>query len=111
MPYPPMTVVSDPQFARFSLPELPHRAPFLRGLGRAVRERRERRRLSAAALAAAVGVEEERLRALERGELDPGYELLLALADTLGVRSGVLVTRAEELAQASENGESRPAPD
>jgi transcriptional regulator with XRE-family HTH domain len=82
-----------------SLPEIPHKTPFLRALGRAVSEQRERRRLSSAALAAAVGVEEERIRALERGELDPGYELLLALADALGVQSGVLATRAEELAQ------------
>lgn len=73
-----------------------------------MREQRERRRLSVGALAAAVGVEEDRIGALERGELDPGYELLLALADTLGVRSGVLVTRAEELVR--EEGD-RPGPD
>jgi len=102
-----MTIVSA-QFARFSLPEIPHETPFLRALGRALRERRGQRGLSPTALAAAVGIGEERIRALERGELDPGYELLVALADALEVRSGVLVTRAEELA--GESGEpSSPA--
>jgi transcriptional regulator with XRE-family HTH domain len=87
-----------------SLPGIPHKTPFLRALGRAVREQRERRRLSRVALAVAVGVEEQRIRALERGELDPGYELLVALADALGVQSGALVTRAEELAEEASPG-------
>jgi transcriptional regulator with XRE-family HTH domain len=75
-------------------------------LGGAVREQRERCRLSQSALAAAAGVEEQQIRALERGQLDPEYELLLALADALEVRAGALVIRAEELARDS----SEPPP-
>jgi transcriptional regulator with XRE-family HTH domain len=51
---------------------------------------------------------EERIGALERGEVDPGYRLLLAIADALDVPSGALVTRAEELA--GESGESDGPP-
>jgi transcriptional regulator with XRE-family HTH domain len=70
-----------------------------RGLGLAVRERREQRQLSQASLASAVGVARQRVGALERGQLNPRYELLLALADALGVQVGELVIRAEELAK------------
>jgi transcriptional regulator with XRE-family HTH domain len=76
-------------------------------LGHAVREQRERCRLSPSALAAAAGVDEKRIRALERGQLDPEYELLLALADALEVPAGALVIRAEELAR--DSSEPRPS--
>jgi transcriptional regulator with XRE-family HTH domain len=76
-------------------------------LGHAVREQRERCRLSPSALAAAVGVDEKRIRALERGQLDPEYELLLALADALEVPAAALVIRAEELAR--DSSEPRPS--
>jgi putative transcriptional regulator len=71
----------------------------LRGLGLAVRERRQQRQLSQASLASAVGVARQRVGALERGQLNPRYELLLALADVLEVQVGELVTRAERLAK------------
>jgi transcriptional regulator with XRE-family HTH domain len=71
----------------------------LRGLGLAVRERREQRRLSQASLASALGVARQRIGALERGQLNPRYELLVALADALGVEVGELVSRAEALAR------------
>jgi len=67
-------------------------------LGRAIGELRDQGGLSASALAAAVGVEERRIRALEAGQLDPDYELLIALAEALGVRPAELVIRAEQLA-------------
>ncbi|MGO9321788.1 MAG: helix-turn-helix transcriptional regulator [Solirubrobacteraceae bacterium] len=69
-------------------------------LGKAVRELREQRRLSQGELAAAVGVRERRIQALEAGRLDPDYVLLVRLAKALGVRAGALVIRAEGLAQA-----------
>ncbi len=72
-----------------------------------MREQRERCRLSPSALAAAAGVDEKRIRALERGQLDPEYELLLALADALEVPAGALVIRAEELAR--DSSEPRPS--
>jgi transcriptional regulator with XRE-family HTH domain len=87
------------------LSEHPHKTLLLRALGLAVRERREQRHLSRAELAAASGVAGKLIGALERGQLNPGYELLLALADALGMGVGALVTRAEELA--AQSGESR----
>jgi transcriptional regulator with XRE-family HTH domain len=68
-------------------------------LGRAVRELREQRRLSQAQLAAATGVPQRRIGALEAGRLDPDYVLLVALARALGVRPVTLVIRAEGLAE------------
>jgi transcriptional regulator with XRE-family HTH domain len=56
---------------------------------------REQRGLSTPELAAAGGMLPRRLQALEAGRLDPAYELVFALADALGVRPSVLITRAE----------------
>ena len=67
-------------------------------LGRAVRELREARQMSQTELAAAVGVEQLRIDALELGRLDPDYVLLVRLAKALGVGPGALVVRAEKLA-------------
>jgi transcriptional regulator with XRE-family HTH domain len=83
----------------FLLPNREQRPHDLALLGRALREQRERRRLSQGALAAAAGTQERRIRALEAGQLDPDYVLLVALAKALGVRPVALVIRAEELAQ------------
>jgi ribosome-binding protein aMBF1 (putative translation factor) len=91
--------LSKVEFARFSLSEHPHTPRLLRALGLAIRERREQRHLSRAELAAQTRVTAERIGALERGSSDPDYELLLALADALGVGVGALFTRAEALAQ------------
>jgi transcriptional regulator with XRE-family HTH domain len=82
----------------FLLPDRAQKTHDLLFFGRAVRELREKRPLSTSQLAAAVGVEERRIRALEAGQLDPDYELLIALADGLGVRVAELVIRAEQLA-------------
>jgi transcriptional regulator with XRE-family HTH domain len=67
-------------------------------LGKVVREIRERRGLSAGELASAVGVSRARLAALEEGRLDPGYDLLIMLAEGLGGRPSMFFLRAEELA-------------
>jgi transcriptional regulator with XRE-family HTH domain len=71
----------------------------LRSLGKAVRQLREQRGSSSAALAARLGVEEGYVVALEAGQRDPEYELLLALARALGVRPAALIGRAEDLAR------------
>jgi transcriptional regulator with XRE-family HTH domain len=66
-------------------------------LGRAIGKLREERGLSTDELAVATGVERARIQALEAGRLDPGYELLLALAEGLGVGPSALIVRAEAL--------------
>ncbi len=69
----------------------------LRSLGEAVRQLREQRGWSASELASELGVEGAYVSALEAGERDPDYELLLALARALGVRAAALIGRAEDL--------------
>ncbi len=99
MPYQCADICPIYEFAGFSLTERAHTTHMRRGLGLAVRERREQRQLSQASLASAVGVARQRVGALERGRLNPRYELLLALADALEMQVGELVIRAEELAK------------
>lgn len=72
-------------------------------LGKAIAQIRAERGLSVGELAAATGVEIARVQALEAGQLDPDYELQLALAEGLGVQPSALVIRAEEL-QAERRG-------
>ena len=55
--------------------------------------------MSAEDLAATSDVELAQLRALEAGRVDPTYELLLTLAEALGVRASAFVIRAEALAR------------
>jgi transcriptional regulator with XRE-family HTH domain len=69
----------------------------LLALGRAVREIRGERGMGVAQLAAAAGVDLRQIAALEVGRLNPAYELLLALAEALGVPASELVVRAEAL--------------
>lgn len=66
-------------------------------LGKAIREVREQQGISTRELAAATGVARARIEALEDGRLDPDYELLIVLADGVGVRVSVFVVRAEAL--------------
>jgi DNA-binding XRE family transcriptional regulator len=82
----------------FLLSERAQKTDDLLFFGRAIRELRERRPLSTNQLAAAVGIDERRIQALEAGQLDPDYELLIALAEGLGVSPAELVIRAERLA-------------
>jgi transcriptional regulator with XRE-family HTH domain len=69
----------------------------LLALGRALRQIRGERGMDVAQLAAAAGVDLRRIAALEAGRLNPAYELLLALAEVLGVPASELVVRAEAL--------------
>lgn len=71
---------------------------YLVALGLAIAESRRERGVSAEQLAAETGAEPEDVQALEAGRLDPTYDLLLALAQGLGVRASELVIRAEALA-------------
>lgn len=84
------------------MPESGHRDADLLVLGRAVRRMREQRDMSPDALAGATGIGRERVDALETGRLDPTYELLLALAEGLGIQPSALVTLAEQLKRTNE---------
>jgi XRE family transcriptional regulator, fatty acid utilization regulator len=66
-------------------------------LGRAVRSLREQQSFTARDLAEAVGASPAQIDELEQGRLDPDFELLLRLADSLGVRLSTLFGRAEAL--------------
>jgi transcriptional regulator with XRE-family HTH domain len=74
-----------------------YKEPNLLILGRAVKLMREQRGMSTDELADASGVLRERIGALEVGQLDPTYELLLEIADGLGTQPSALVTLAERL--------------
>jgi transcriptional regulator with XRE-family HTH domain len=84
------------------LPERRHKDADLLVLGRAIRGMREQQDMSADELAVATGMNRRRIDALETGRLDPTYELLLALADGLGIQPSALVTLAEQLKQSNE---------
>jgi transcriptional regulator with XRE-family HTH domain len=66
-------------------------------LGKAIQEVREQHGLGAHDLAAASGVAPARVTALEDGRLDPDFELLLALAKSMGIRPTAFFVRAEQL--------------
>jgi transcriptional regulator with XRE-family HTH domain len=66
-------------------------------LGQAIQSVREAAGFSIDALAAATEVTGKQLEALEAGQLDPDYELLLMLAESLGTRPSAFVIKAEEL--------------
>ena len=74
-----------------------YKEPNLLILGRAVKLMREQRGMSVDELADASGVLRERIGAVEAGQLDPTYELLLKIADGLGIQPSALVTLAEQL--------------
>ena len=79
------------------MPEIRQAEKDLLLLGEAFREIRERHGLSVGALAGATGVDGLRIVALEEGCLDPDYELLLTLAEGIGIRPSVFFLRAQEL--------------
>jgi XRE family transcriptional regulator, regulator of sulfur utilization len=79
-----------------------YKEPNLLILGRAVKLIREQRGMSVDELANASGVLRERIGAVEAGQLDPTYELLLKIADGLGIQPSALVTLAEQLNESHE---------
>jgi transcriptional regulator with XRE-family HTH domain len=58
--------------------------------------------MSAHELAVATGITRQRIHALEIGHFDPTYELLVALAEGLGIPVSTLVTLAEQLKKSNE---------
>lgn len=76
---------------------MPDRNPTLVALGHAVWQLREEQGLTPSGLATATGLDLARIEAIENGEDDPRYDVLLALADGLGVTKAALFNRAEEL--------------
>jgi DNA-binding XRE family transcriptional regulator len=66
-------------------------------LGEAVREVREQQGISIPTLAVDTGLDQELIVALEDGKLDPDYELLLRLAEGIGVRVSAFVFHVEGL--------------
>jgi transcriptional regulator with XRE-family HTH domain len=95
-----MTVVINAIWELF-LPVIGHGDADLTVLGRAVRRRREQRGMSAEELAGATGMTRQRIDELETGHLDPTYELLLALAEGLGIQPSALVTLAEQIKESN----------
>ncbi|MHB8241902.1 MAG: helix-turn-helix domain-containing protein [Solirubrobacteraceae bacterium] len=71
-------------------------------LGRAVRRMREQQGMDIHDLAVTTGMPRDRIEALEVGDLDPTYELMLALAKGLGTKPSALATLAEQLKGSSE---------
>lgn len=62
---------------------------------------REQRGMSAGELAGAIDIPRQRIDALETGQLDPTYELLLAVAEGLGTQPSALVALAEQLKESN----------
>jgi transcriptional regulator with XRE-family HTH domain len=93
----PQTVVVRAIWEIFLLSASEHQEQNLAILGQAVRQVRERQDVTASELAAVTGVECEQIDALEAGQLDPTYELLLVLARGLGIRPSVFVVCAEDI--------------
>ena len=67
--------------------------------GRAVRETRARRGLSQEALGYAARLHRNYVGAIERGEINPTFRVILKLADGLGVDVSELVQLAEKRSQ------------
>jgi transcriptional regulator with XRE-family HTH domain len=65
---------------------------------------RKQHGLSARDLATAAGVDPARVAALEDGQLDPDFELLIALAKRMGDGPAALFLQAEELARQDAEG-------
>jgi transcriptional regulator with XRE-family HTH domain len=66
-------------------------------LGEAIRDTRIRQGFSASNIASKAGLRASQLRELEQGQLDPDLDLILRVADAIGVRASAFVLRAEEL--------------
>jgi transcriptional regulator with XRE-family HTH domain len=79
------------------LPEVRQPEKDLLLLGEAFREIREQRGLGVGELAVATGVDLACIEALEAGCLDPDLELLVRIADGIGVRPSAFFLRAEDL--------------
>jgi DNA-binding XRE family transcriptional regulator len=77
---------------------VPEAIPFLRALGRALRERREQLQLTQEAVSLRTGVPQRRIWEIEAGAGNPTARTLLRLVSGLDVRCSQLIARAEQLA-------------
>jgi DNA-binding XRE family transcriptional regulator len=59
--------------------------------GETFRQIRERESVSVADLAARTGIDADQINALEAGRLDPAFDVMIALADGIGVRLSALI--------------------
>jgi transcriptional regulator with XRE-family HTH domain len=66
-------------------------------LGQAIRQVREQQGVSTSELATATGITRQRIDRLEAGKVNPPLDVLIALADGLGVRASAFIMRAEQL--------------
>ncbi len=72
----------------------------LRRLGQVIHLAREERGLNASDLSTVAGIDETVLVAVENGQHDPDFDLLLRLADAMNTRVSAFVLKAEDLARA-----------
>lgn len=77
---------------------MPDATPFLRALGRALRERREELSLTQEALSLRTGVPQRRIWELEAGIGNPTARTLLRLVSGLDLPCSELFARAERIA-------------
>jgi transcriptional regulator with XRE-family HTH domain len=87
------------QFGGFSVSEHSHQTANLHRLGEAFQQIRAEQGRDVAELADLARVEPERIRALERGELDPDLDTMLALSEAMDLRPSAFVLRAEAIAK------------
>ncbi len=80
-----------------SVSEAEQRRRDLLALGEAIGQIRTEHGLSQGQLAGASGASPQSIVRLEAGRLDPRFEMLLALADAMGVRPSAFFQRAEAL--------------
>jgi DNA-binding XRE family transcriptional regulator len=94
---------SASQFGEFSISEHTQQRATLRRLGEAFQQIRAEQGWNVDELAAATGVLAKRIHALEAGTLDPDLDMLLALAEVLGLRPSDFIRRAESLSSGAEH--------
>jgi DNA-binding XRE family transcriptional regulator len=90
---------SAAQFGGFSVSEHNRQTANLRRLGEAFQQIRTEQGRDVAELSASTGVDPEQIRALERGEMDPDLDTMLALAEAMSLRPSAFVLRAEAIAE------------
>jgi transcriptional regulator with XRE-family HTH domain len=74
-------------------------APDTAALGRAVQAIRTERRMSQVQLAEATGFRQSWLSNVEHGRRNPSWTNVVRLAEGLGVRTSIVVSRAERLVE------------
>ena len=68
------------------------RADLIR-FGQTIRQVREREGVSVADLAARTGIDAQRINAIEDGQIDPALDVMIALAEGIGVRLSALIPK------------------